>query len=126
MTPDNDIAALQRQLREFAQRRDWEQYHTPKNLAMALATEVGELLEHFQWLTPEQSIAAMVEPDKMRAIVDEIADVTIYLTRLADVIGVDLLGAAAAKMDENEHRFPPSAGSTTDRDQVAQSADRVT
>jgi NTP pyrophosphatase (non-canonical NTP hydrolase) len=72
---DDGIAALQERLRDFAARRDWEQYHTPKNLAMALAAEVGELLEHFQWLTAEESLAIRDDPEAIEAVTDEIADV---------------------------------------------------
>lgn len=103
---DDGIAQLQERLRDFAARRDWEQYHTPKNLAMALASEVGELLEHFQWLTPEQSVAIRDDPAEMGAVSDEIADVMIYLARLADKLRVDLFSVAASKIDRNEARFP--------------------
>ena len=86
--------------------RDWEQFHTPKNLAMALAGEVGELLDIFQWLTPEEAQAVM---DSARAgdVRDELADVMIYLVRLADVLGVDLFEASGAKLQRNRDRFPP-------------------
>lgn len=100
------IEALQARLREFAAARDWEQYHTPKNLAMALAGEVGELLEIFQWLTPEESRSVMESPRAADAE-DELADVLIYLARLADVLGVDALKAARLKIERNEARFPP-------------------
>jgi NTP pyrophosphatase (non-canonical NTP hydrolase) len=104
---DDSTARLQERLRDFAARRDWEQFHTPKNLAMALAAEIGELLEHFQWLTPEQSVATRDDPDTLQSISDEIADVLIYLVQLADALGIDPLRSANAKMDRNEHRFPP-------------------
>jgi dCTP diphosphatase len=99
------IADLQEQLREFARERDWEQFHTPKNLAMALAGEVGELVEIFQWLTPEQS-AEVMRGDRASDVEDELADVLIYLTRLADVLGVDLNRAAEVKVLRNRGRFP--------------------
>jgi NTP pyrophosphatase (non-canonical NTP hydrolase) len=99
------IADLQRRLREFAAERDWEQFHTPKNLTMALAGEVGELLEIFQWLTPEQA-AAVMEGDRATDVEDELADVLIYLVRLADVLDIDLAVVADAKLDRNEQRFP--------------------
>jgi NTP pyrophosphatase (non-canonical NTP hydrolase) len=95
-------------LRSFAAARDWEQFHTPKNLVMALSAEVGELTELFQWLTPEQSAQAMRDPELAAKINDELADVLLYLAQLADGLGVDLLTAAHAKMDRNEHRFPPT------------------
>ena len=99
------VDALRLELREFARERDWEQFHNPKNLAMALAGEVGELLEIFQWLTPEQATEVM---DSGRAddVRDELADVTIYLVRLADMLGVDLLEVAHTKLERNRGRFP--------------------
>jgi dCTP diphosphatase len=102
---NDPISALQAVLRNFAAVREWEQFHTPKNLTMALAGEIGELLEIFQWLTPEASTEIM---DSARAddVRDELADVFIYLARLADVLEVDLAAVAAAKMDRNVGRFP--------------------
>ena len=90
-------------MREFAAERDWEQFHTPKNLAMALAGEAGELLAEFQWLTPEESANLTVE--QRAAVAEEMADVLIYLCRLADVSGIDLLPAAAAKLEANRARY---------------------
>ena len=104
MTEDT-IAALQARLRGFARERDWEQFHTPKNLAMALVGEVGELVEILQWLTPEQA-AAVMDSDRAADVEDELADVLIYLVRLADVLGIDLAAAAATKLDRNEQRYP--------------------
>ncbi|RSM64004.1 nucleotide pyrophosphohydrolase [Kibdelosporangium aridum] len=100
------LAELSTRLRVFAAARDWEQFHTPKNLAMALSGEAGELLSLFQWLTPEQATRAMSDPDLAAKVEDEIADVFLYLTRLADVLGVDLVEVAHAKIDRNETRFP--------------------
>ena len=94
-------------LRDFAAERDWGQFHTPKNLAMALAGEVGELLEIFQWLTPEQA-AEVMGSGRADDVRDELADVVIYLVRLADVLGVDLLEVAHAKLARNHDRFPPA------------------
>lgn len=91
---------------EFAAARDWQQYHTPKNLVMALSGEVGELTALFQWLTPEESARWQDDPDLAANVRDELADVTIYLVRLADVLGVDLLDVAKTKLDRNEIRFP--------------------
>ena len=102
-----DIKDIAEQLREFAAARDWEQFHTPKNLAMALAGAAGELLAEYQWLTPEESTDVMNHPDIGPAVTDELADVAIYLIRLADVLGVDLADAADAKILRNEERFPP-------------------
>ena len=89
------------------QARDWEQYHTPKNLAMALAGEVGELLACFQWLTPDESAHLMADPSAAAAVESELADVLQYLIRLADVLGVDLAEAVRNKARINETRFPP-------------------
>ncbi|SFQ45309.1 NTP pyrophosphatase, house-cleaning of non-canonical NTPs [Amycolatopsis arida] len=96
-------------LRDFAAARNWEPFHTPKNLVMALSGEVGELTELFQWLTPEESAAVLDDPGTAHDVRDELADVLLYLVRLADVLGVDLLAAAEAKIDRNEHRFPPES-----------------
>jgi dCTP diphosphatase len=95
---------LMLRVRQFAAERDWEQFHTPKNLAMALVAEAGELAAEFQWLTAAQSAA----PDarQMERIRAESADVLIYLVRLADELGFDLLAAATAKIQENERRYP--------------------
>jgi NTP pyrophosphatase (non-canonical NTP hydrolase) len=99
------IEQLQVRLRAFARARDWEQFHTPKNLAMALTGEVGELVEIFQWLTPDEA-AAVLDGPRADDVEDELADVLIYLLRLADVLGVDLVAAANAKLDRNEFRYP--------------------
>ncbi len=100
-----DIEELAGRLREFAAARDWEQFHTPKNLAMALTGEVGELVAELQWLTPEQSAAVMTDPAAGDRVRSELADVFIYLTRLADVLDVDLLKAAADKLAQAERRY---------------------
>ena len=106
-TPDDvTLDDLAGRLRAFAADRGWEQYHTPKNLVMALSGEVGELVALFQWLTPDEASDAMRDPERRADVLDELADVTIYLVRLADVLGVDLLAAADAKIDRNEDRFP--------------------
>ena len=100
------LADLRNALRRFAAARDWEQFHTPKNLAMALAVEAAELLEQFQWLTPAQS--AQLNVRKKRAVEDEIADVLLYLTRLADVLDVDPIAAACRKIRSNARKYPVS------------------
>lgn len=97
---------LRENLRTFAARRDWEKFHTPKNLAMALGGETGELLEIFQWLSETEAAEIMRDPHRSHQVEDELADVFLYLTRLADVLGVDLLDATARKMERNEHRYP--------------------
>ncbi|GLX01476.1 nucleotide pyrophosphohydrolase [Microtetraspora sp. NBRC 16547] len=98
-----ELERLAVRLREFARARDWEQFHTPKNLAMALSGEVGELVAEFQWLTAEES--ADLSPETLARVRSELGDVTAYLVRLADVVGVDLVEAANAKLDENDRRY---------------------
>jgi NTP pyrophosphatase (non-canonical NTP hydrolase) len=104
--PGDSLGDLAAALRDFARARDWEQFHTPKNLAMALAGEVGELVACFQWLTSEQSARVMDQPGSAADVESELADVLQYLIRLADVLGVDLADAVRAKMRRNETRFP--------------------
>ncbi|MFD7299161.1 nucleotide pyrophosphohydrolase [Streptomyces sp. NPDC059897] len=101
-----DVAALQARLARFAVARDWQPFHTPKNLAAALSVEASELVEIFQWLTPEQSARVMEDPDSAHRVEDEIADVLAYLLQLCEVLGVDALAALSAKIDRNERRFP--------------------
>lgn len=95
---------LRDELRRFADERDWSQFHTPKNLAMALAGEAGEVIEHFQWLTAEES--ASLSGEVREAVALELADVLLYLVRLADVLEVDLTDAAARKLAINASRYP--------------------
>jgi NTP pyrophosphatase (non-canonical NTP hydrolase) len=97
---------LRRRLAEFAAARHWEPYHTPKNLAAALSVEASELLEIFQWLTPEESSRVMTDPDTAHRVRDEVADVLAYLLQFCEVLGVDPLAALAAKIERNESRFP--------------------
>ncbi|WP_158842777.1 nucleotide pyrophosphohydrolase [Saccharothrix deserti] len=101
-----NLEDLRDALRRFAAARDWDQYHTPKNLVMALSGEVGELTDLFQWLTPEQAAHAMDDPELAWKVRDELADVMHYLVRLADKLDVDLIEAAFAKIERNERRFP--------------------
>ncbi|WP_113700957.1 nucleotide pyrophosphohydrolase [Nonomuraea lactucae] len=98
-----ELERLAVRVREFARARDWEQFHTPKNLTMALAGEVGELVAELQWLTPEES--GDLDPETLARVRSELGDVTVYLVRLADVLGVDLLEAAGSKLDEGERRY---------------------
>jgi NTP pyrophosphatase (non-canonical NTP hydrolase) len=100
---DRTIEDLTASVRDFAHARSWEQFHTPKNLAMALAGEVGELVAIFQWLTAEQ--AASLDHAARDAAQDELGDVLIYLVRLADVLGIDLLEAGAEKLRKNGARY---------------------
>ncbi len=104
MTPISDLTTLRDALRAFCAARDWHQYHTPKNLVMALSVEAAELVEHFQWATPEESLA--LAPEKRAEVADEIADVLIYLTELADVLGIDPIAAARAKIVKNAAKYP--------------------
>lgn len=103
-TPIASLTELREHVRTFAEARAWERYHTPKNLAMALAVEAAELLEPFQWLTAEESTA--LDGTQREAVRQEIADVLIYLTRLADLLDIDLLAAAADKLALNARRYP--------------------
>ena len=98
------MIALRDRLRQFAAERDWDQFHSPKNLAMALSVEAAELLEHFQWLTEAGS--SRLPPEKLEQVRDEMADVLVYLVRLADKLDVDLLDAAAKKMAKNAKKYP--------------------
>ncbi len=95
---------LKSKLREFAKARDWDQFHSPKNLAMALSVEVAEIVEHFQWLTEEQS--KNMQKDKLEEVEAEIADTLIYLIRLADKLDIDLLAASYNKIEVNQRKYP--------------------
>jgi NTP pyrophosphatase (non-canonical NTP hydrolase) len=99
-----ELDELRQRLRDFATARDWEQFHTPKNLAMALVAEAAEVVEHFQWLSPPESQA--LDPGKRTEVALELADVLLYLVMLADRLDIDLADAARRKISLNEHRFP--------------------
>ncbi|MFC8013586.1 nucleotide pyrophosphohydrolase [Streptomyces cinereoruber] len=105
-TTDDGVAGLRRRLVAFAAARDWQPYHTPKNLAAALSVEAAELLEIFQWLTPEQAERVMEDPESAHRVADEVADVFAYLLQFCEALGIDPLAALAAKIDRNELRFP--------------------
>jgi NTP pyrophosphatase (non-canonical NTP hydrolase) len=111
-----NIKKIQKQLSDFADERDWNQFHNPKNLAMALSVEASELVEIFQWLTPEQAEEIM-STNESEHVKEEIADVMIYLIRLADKLNVDLEDAVADKIIKNGEKYPidTSKGSTTKR-----------
>jgi len=98
------LRELREALRAFAAERDWDQFHSPRNLATALAVEAAELLEPFQWLTDEQSRS--LPPDARAAVEEELADVLLYLVRLADKLDVDLAAAARAKIVRNGEKYP--------------------
>jgi NTP pyrophosphatase (non-canonical NTP hydrolase) len=99
------LLGLKKDLRAFARARDWEKYHTPKNLAMAMSVEAAELVEIFQWLTPQQ--CRKLSKEKRAHLGEEISDVLMYLTRLADFFGIDMIAAARDKMKKNAVKYPP-------------------
>lgn len=104
---------LRLQLREFAAAREWQPFHSPKNLSMALAVEAAELLEHFQWLSQAQS--RELPPEKRQAVAHEIADVLLYLVHLSDQLGIDPMAAAREKLALNEQRYPVEKARGTSR-----------
>lgn len=106
-----DVSRLEVVLKKFADDRDWNQYHSPKNLAMALTGEVGELVEIFQWLTEEQSREAARDAGTAEAVRNELADVLLFLVRLSSVLGVDLNEAVEWKLRQNAQKYP--AGDST-------------
>jgi dCTP diphosphatase len=112
---DTALHDLTQRLRTFADARDWQKFHSPKNLTMALGVECAELMEHFQWLTEQQSLT--LAPAQREQVALDMADVFIYLLRLADCLDVDLLSAAAHKIELNEKKYPPEQvrGSATKR-----------
>jgi dCTP diphosphatase len=101
----NEFESIAAEIRSFADARNWEQFHTPKNLSMAVAGEAGELVAEFQWLTAEQSMRSNMSPEKLKDVELEIADVAIYLIRLADVLGIDVAEVVRKKIAINESRF---------------------
>lgn len=101
---NDPIQQLAQDLDQFAQARDWQQFHSPKNLASALTVEASELLEHFQWLTEEQS--RHLDADKRQAVAFEMADVLLYLVQLSSALNIDLMDAARRKMVVNAQRYP--------------------
>jgi NTP pyrophosphatase (non-canonical NTP hydrolase) len=105
MKPEiHDLTTLRDALRDFAAARDWKPFHTPKNLAMAMIVEAAELVEHFQWATPEESLDPA--PAKLAEIRDEVADTLIYLVELADALDIDLIAAARNKIAKNALKYP--------------------
>ena len=103
---DTTLRELKERIRAFSQARDWEQFHVPKNLAMALAAEVGELMERFLWIDAEESRRLCDDPVKRAEVEEELADVLIYTLRFADVAGLDATKAIMKKMARNEERYP--------------------
>lgn len=102
---NSEFAVLQAEIRAFAVARDWEQFHTPKNLAMAVTGEAGELAAEFQWLTAQQSSLESLNSEQLEAISLEIADVQIYLLRLAEVLNINVPDVVRKKLQINENRF---------------------
>lgn len=111
MSPE--LQPLTQALRTFARERDWGQFHAPKNLACALSVEVAELLEHFQWLTEEQSRA--IAGERKQAVAAEAADVFLYLLQLCDQLGIDLMAAAHHKLQVNAEKYPVAMARGTSR-----------
>ena len=101
----NEFDALKEEIKAFAVARDWEKFHTPKNLAMAIAGEAGELAAEFQWLTADESALDSLTPEQLEAISLEVADVQIYLLRLVDVLKIDISESVRKKLEINESRF---------------------
>lgn len=99
-----NLDSIRKRLREFAQDRDWSQFHSPKNLVMALVGEVGELVEEFQWLTEDES--RRLSEDRKARVQEELADVQTYLIMIAEKLGIDLLSAVDQKISQNEAKYP--------------------
>jgi dCTP diphosphatase len=109
--PVTTLHELRDVLRLFCTARDWHRYHTPKNLVMALSVEAAELVEHFQWDTPDAFLA--MSSEKRAAVADEIADVLIYLTELADVLNIDMMDATQRKLLKNAQKYPVTKADDT-------------
>jgi NTP pyrophosphatase (non-canonical NTP hydrolase) len=106
MPPIRDLSVLEERVRRFRDERDWRRFHTPKDLAVSIAIVAAELLEHFQWRTPEETAADLADPAKREEIGREMADVLILLLSAADVTGIDLHEAALRKIEENARKYP--------------------
>ncbi|MCF7801800.1 MAG: nucleotide pyrophosphohydrolase [Candidatus Marinimicrobia bacterium] len=104
MSANPDLEKLIETIRAFMAARDWEQFHSPKNLSMALSVEAAELMEHFQWLTMDES--RDLSPETLARVRDEVGDVMVYLLRLCDVLGIDPVAAASEKMIKNGEKYP--------------------
>jgi dCTP diphosphatase len=103
---DTPVARLRELVEDFVARRDWHRFHTPKNLAMSLAIEAAELMEHFQWLTAEQSRAVTAQPEKLAEVAEELADVLCYALAMTNELGIDLSSTIRAKLAKNEQKYP--------------------
>ncbi|MGD0384484.1 MAG: nucleotide pyrophosphohydrolase [Thermoguttaceae bacterium] len=100
------VAELRRLVNDFVDRRDWHQFHSPKNLAMSLAIETAELMEHFQWISTDQSTRVIEQPEQMALVTDELADVFCYVLAMANELNLDLSAAVRHKMAKNEQKYP--------------------
>ncbi len=103
---ETPLGELREMVREFVGERDWKQFHTPKNISMALAIEAAELMEHFQWLTPEQSRAVAKQDKELAAVAEELADVVCYAFALANELEIDVAAAMELKMGKNRQKYP--------------------
>jgi NTP pyrophosphatase (non-canonical NTP hydrolase) len=101
------VAELRQLINAFVDQRDWRQFHSPKNLSMSLAIEVAELMEHFQWITTEDSRQIVEQPDQISQVADELADVLCYVLAMANELNLDLSQAVRQKMAKNEQKYPP-------------------
>lgn len=106
MPSDQNLDALTRRLKDFAEARQWSRFHTPRNLAMALGGEVGELLAELQWLSEDEAVELVRAGPHRERVVDEVADVATYLLRFCDVLDIDLVQAVARRIEQNEQRLP--------------------
>ena len=103
---DTTIAELRQLVEQFVAERNWQQFHAPKNLAMSLAIEAAELMEHFQWLTPDESRAVATDPQRLSAVSAELADVVCYALAMANELGIDVARAVTEKMAQNAQKYP--------------------
>jgi NTP pyrophosphatase (non-canonical NTP hydrolase) len=103
---DTSIGLLRQSVADFVGDRDWRAFHTPKNLSMSIAIEAAELMERFQWLTPEEAQAAVQDPAEQAAVADELADIVIYCLSLSNALDLDVSSAVLGKLQANEHRYP--------------------
>ena len=100
------VGALRQAVADFVNARDWRPFHTPKNLSMSIAIEAAELMERFQWLTPDEALAAVGKPAERAAVADELADIVIYCLSLSNALELDVSSAVRDKLQTNEHRYP--------------------
>jgi dCTP diphosphatase len=100
------VGVLRQAVASFVNNRDWQPFHTPKNLSMSIAIEAAELMERFQWLTTGEAQAAMEDPDEQAAVADELADIVIYCLSLSNALDLDVSSAVLGKLQTNEHRYP--------------------